>query len=381
MRFQPMQWALVAAPLFFMTTNANGQLLWSEDFDSYAAGSLIEYQGGWTDWWLGPQGLSQVSNAQALSGANSGAIILGSDTVYNFDGLQGGNNEDAPNCGEWTFTGWVYTPSGGIGQNYFIILNNYNGAGLNTQWSAQVCFNWVTSQVECDCGSGVPDTATLLTDQWVELRVEVDLDQDVLLSTDNTFVFYNNVLLGSYPWSAGVFGQDMHTENKIEALDLYPSPGASTLFWDDLSLTQTATGSCPVGTNYCLSTVNSSGNSATISASGSPSISNNDLVLEATGLPVNNDQPGLFIAGPTQATIPFFNGFLCVNPNGLQRFAVINVSSNGTITEPVDYNTSAAGGLNVAAGMTYNYQRWNRDPAAGGANANFSDGIAIVHTP
>jgi len=137
----------------------------------------------------------------------------------------------------------------------------------------------------------------------------------------------------------------------------------------------------PIGTNYCLSTINSSGFAATIAASGSASISANDLVLGATGLPINNDQPGTFLAGPTQATIPFFDGFLCVAPNGLQRFAVINVSTNGTITEPIDYNTSAAGGLNVVAGMTYNYQRWNRDPAAMGLNANFSDGLAIVHTP
>ncbi len=50
-------------------------------------------------------------------------------------------------------------------------------------------------------------------------------------------------------------------------------------------------------------------------------------------------------------------------------------------SESVDYGTSSAGGLNVVAGASYFYQRWNRDPAGGGGNANFSDGYEIAHTP
>ena len=381
MRVQSIQWALVAAPMLFMTAIASGQVLWSDNFDAYANGSPIGGQGGWTGWWLSGPGPSQVTNAQSNSSPHSAAIISGSDTVYNWDGDQGGTNARAPVCGEWEMTAQVYVPSGGSGDNYFIVLNNYNGLGLNTEWSVQVQFNMSAGIVDCDCGAVAPVTPAILFDQWVELSFTVDLDQDPLLATDNTFVYYDGNLLGSYPWSGGVFGQDSHVANKIEALDLYPTAGSSTIFWDDISLTQTANGSCPIGTNYCISTVNSSGSAATISASGSASISNNDLVLTSSNLPVNNDQPGTFLAGPTQATIPFFNGFLCVSPNGLQRFAVINVSSGGTITEVIDYATSAAGGLNVVAGSSYNYQRWNRDPMAGGLNANFSDGLEIVHTP
>ena len=110
----------------------------------------------------------------------------------------------------------------------------------------------------------------------------------------------------------------------------------------------------------------------------SGSISPNDLVLTADSLP---SQPGIFIAGPTQAQVPFFNGFLCIHPIGLQRFLDASPAAGGTITESVDYATSAAGGLNVVAGSSYNYQRWNRDPAGGGGNANFSDGIEILHAP
>jgi hypothetical protein len=138
-----------------------------------------------------------------------------------------------------------------------------------------------------------------------------------------------------------------------------------------------------IGVNYCISTINSTAAASTISASGSGSISANNLVLSADNLP---SQPGIFIAGPSQAQIPFFNGFLCVNSTGLQRFQNVNVPAGGVITETVDYATSASvlgspGPLLVVAGQTYNYQRWNRDPAGGGGAANFSDGIEIAHTP
>jgi hypothetical protein len=132
------------------------------------------------------------------------------------------------------------------------------------------------------------------------------------------------------------------------------------------------------GTNYCLSTVNSTGAASTISASGSASIAANDLVLSADGLP---SQPGIFIAGPGQAQLPFFNGFLCVAQMGLQRFDDTTAPAGGVISEAVDFATSAPGGLNVMAGSNYYFQRWNRDPAAGGGNANFSDGIEILIEP
>lgn len=133
-----------------------------------------------------------------------------------------------------------------------------------------------------------------------------------------------------------------------------------------------------IGTNFCISVPNSTGSPATISGTGSASIAANDLVIRADNLPA---QPGIFIAGPSQAQLPFFDGFLCVAPNGLQRFLNTTAPSGGVISEAIDYASSAAGGLNVVAGSSYNYQRWNRDPAAGGSGANFSDGLEVLHTP
>ena len=86
-------------------------------------------------------------------------------------------------------------------------------------------------------------------------------------------------------------------------------------------------------------------------------------------------------AAPTQAQLAFFNGFLCIDPQGLQRFQIVTSPAGGSISEAVDYATSAPGGLNAVAGSSYHYQRWNRDPAGGGGNANFSNGLEIAHTP
>lgn len=133
-----------------------------------------------------------------------------------------------------------------------------------------------------------------------------------------------------------------------------------------------------VGTNYCLSVANSTGFASTMSATGSASISANDLVLRADNLPA---QPGIFIAGPGQAQIPFFNGFLCINPNGLQRFFSVASPTGGVVTEAVDLASAAAGGLNAMSGSSYFYQRWNRDPVGGGGNANFSDGLDVLYSP
>ena len=134
-----------------------------------------------------------------------------------------------------------------------------------------------------------------------------------------------------------------------------------------------------IGTPYCVSVVNSTGAGSSISASGSPSITANDLVLAASDLP--GGQAGMFLAGPTPTQVPFSNGFLCIAPSGLQRFSVASAPSGGTIIEAVDLAASAPGGLDAVAGQSDFYQRWYRDPAAGGGLTSFSNGLEVTYLP
>jgi hypothetical protein len=142
-----------------------------------------------------------------------------------------------------------------------------------------------------------------------------------------------------------------------------------------------------IGNEYCalVSTQFSTGSSSTISATGSASIMANDLVLSADNLP---DQPGIFIAGPVSENLTLYCGHRCIGSAGLQRFTNTTSPSGGVITEAVDYGTAAMGGLNVMAGATMSYQRWNRDPAGAAAcgigipsnTSNYSSAIEIQHT-
>ncbi len=129
------------------------------------------------------------------------------------------------------------------------------------------------------------------------------------------------------------------------------------------------------GTNYCIGAPNSTVAGASMSATGTDSVANNDLVLLAGPVP---DQPGVFFYGPDQVQVPFGNGFRCVGGQ-LNRLAV-EQAAGGVLSHALD-NTSppAAAGL-ITPGSTWHFQAWYRDPAAGGANFNLSDGYTILFT-
>ena len=99
-----------------------------------------------------------------------------------------------------------------------------------------------------------------------------------------------------------------------------------------------------------------------------------------------------FISGPGKASIPFFNGTLCVSPNGLQRMKpILTPDAAGMVHLSVDLAaqaqtpTGVCGPLNVVAGAQYNFQYWTRDPCAlmqgQPTPANFSSAIGICFTP
>lgn len=130
-----------------------------------------------------------------------------------------------------------------------------------------------------------------------------------------------------------------------------------------------------LGTNYCLSTINSTGASATMGANGSGRISANNLTLCAIGVP-QVPGIGIFIAGPGLTQQPIFDGFLCINPVGLERINVITPPVANKVTQTIDLTM-----LSVTAGLPFHFQHWFRDPNAGGTGANLTDGIIIDITP
>lgn len=183
---------------------------WADDFESYALGSGLHGQGGWAGWEGNAGADAYVTDAYALSGTQSVEIISTSDIVQEFSGYT---------SGVWDFVAWQYIPGNHTGDTYFIMLNTY-GVGVHN-WSVQVQFSGgvVTSQNE-------NTTLPWITDQWVEIKVEIDLD------TDQQSIYYGGTLLSQKSWSDGVSGGGALN---IGAVDLF-SDGADTVYYDDCSL-------------------------------------------------------------------------------------------------------------------------------------------------
>jgi hypothetical protein len=190
---------------------------WADNFDSYPTGQNLQGVGGWKGWFNNPTATAFTTDLFSRSAPNSVEITGTSDLVREFSGA---------NSGLWVMTAWQYIPGNLVGSTYFILLNQYDDAGANLNWSTQL-----------ECGNGVIEsefenlTLPLIFDQWVEIRVEIDLDVDV------QNIYYDGTLLSSKSWTGGVTGGGLPT---IGAIDLFGND-ASPIYYDDIVLDGGAT--------------------------------------------------------------------------------------------------------------------------------------------
>ncbi len=187
---------------------------WSDNFDSYAVGPLNI--GGWDGWDGSPSAYGTVTTAQSRSAPNSIGVGPGSDAVRLFSGID---------SGAWTMTCHVYIP-GNLDETSYFILNNDYAHGGPYDWAVEIDMdplNGYAKDVFRDPNGDL--LALLVYDQWVEIRVDFDLD-------NNTGdVYYNGQLIGTGVWDAysgsGIL--------ELEAIDLY-APHNGTVFYDDFVL-------------------------------------------------------------------------------------------------------------------------------------------------
>lgn len=149
------------------------------------------------------------------------------------------------------------------------------------------------------------------------------------------------------------------------------------LYAQNIDVDGTLGNGSPCGwSNYCLTSPNSVGSGALISASGSASVALNSLVLKASGCPLNKSC--LFFYGPNAtAGTPFQNGFLCVS-GGFYRLPVTNTGPSGAPQTVLDITNPPAIGGQITAGSTWRFQLWYRDPIAPPAGVNLSDALAVT---
>ena len=199
-----------------------------DNFDSYAAGSVIPAGNSWVGWGTPTAASMIVTAGPAYSGPNSLAAIggAGTDQVLEFG--------YGPKVGVWEFTTMTFVPSAGkAGETYFNLMNKFDQVGGDYNWSG-VGVHWNMIAANAKEGKiyndNTPDGSELpiLFDQWVEVKASIYL-------TSNTCeVFYGGVSLATAAWSdrAAPFG--------IEVMDIYPiSNDASVIYYDDIGLVQT----------------------------------------------------------------------------------------------------------------------------------------------
>lgn len=194
-----------------------------ENFDSYVAGSEIIGQGGWEGWLGDPNAGALVDDAFSVSPDNSINIQTTTDIVRQFSGYT---------SGVYTVTAQQYIPADFAGQSFFILQNTYVGT---TNWSTQVTFDSATGQA---ANTGLtPGSVPYVTGEWVEIRVEIDLDADT-----QTF-FYDDQQLYTGTWTEEVSGAGALN---IASMNLFAN-GASPVYYDDITI------EAPQGADYAVS--------------------------------------------------------------------------------------------------------------------------------
>ncbi len=156
------------------------------------------------------------------------------------------------------------------------------------------------------------------------------------------------------------------------------SPGLDNTFGYGLvNANQALALACGSPVNYCVTSPNSVGPGAVMGWSGTQSVSSKDLVLIVSGAPPNST--GLVFYGTNPIQIPFGNGFRCVGGTVI-RMTPIPVNSFGDAVQPIDL-AHLPQGQHFVAGDTRLFQFWYRNPSAGGAGFNLSDGLSVTFCP
>jgi hypothetical protein len=168
-------------------------VVWSDNFDSYTLGQLLDGtsdDGGWNLCGCPYQSDgAYVVDDQFLSSPHSVEIAGYTDIIHEFTGI---------NSGVWTFSDWIYIPTDSTCVSA-ICLDSYHPIpwdDWNLMRQLGVIFNGEDGTVEC-LPSAPP--LTLIKGQWVELRVEIDLEADWLEC------YYDNELLIEKKWTDDIF--------------------------------------------------------------------------------------------------------------------------------------------------------------------------------
>jgi len=206
---------LTAAVLLCMGATASADF--SDNFDSYLTGSLVQGQGGWEGWggdnaYGGPAVSTHASSL--LNSVEIGGNFA--DLVHPFSGYTSGTV---------FLTSDLYVPSSSdSGDSYWIWLNQYSG-GFN--WSIQVQINLTTGQIVGTSGStggGTFFSTPIVYDQWVQLKAIVNLD-----ANSYDCLYGSAVIADNGVW----YGNAAN----VAAIDLFSNGATTPVYFDNVAIT------------------------------------------------------------------------------------------------------------------------------------------------
>lgn len=166
----------------------------------------------------------------------------------------------------------------------------------------------------------------------------------------------------------------------------YNEAGAAMVahrYFDALTAEFGPGGEGTLGERYCVSTPNSTGNAATITATGRLSVAANDLTLGLAYLPAQ--RPAAFITSRVQGFVPGLgdasNGNLCL-AGQIDRFVapgqIVFADLHGRAALTLDLASFPDGAATsaVLTGETRFFQAWYRDAA--GVGSNLTGGLELT---
>jgi len=203
-----LKYSVAAFVLVCMCASASAAVLYFEDFESYAAGTSLHEINGWEGWYGAAGSAASASGQQAYNGTKSVVVKGGTDAARVFDITEG----------KWVLTAQQYIPSGTSGETRFHMQNTYrNGAiGRSVQWSFSLSDGVIGDDYD------LAASASIIYNEWVELKLVIDLDNDLLEQ------YYNGKLFSTRAWvNSGT--------SQIQSINLFGN-GASSIYYDDIQI-------------------------------------------------------------------------------------------------------------------------------------------------
>jgi len=204
---------LLASTLLAALAMQSQTVIFSDDFETYTAGTGISAQSANWDTWDGSNGPDAMVSADfANSGVNSVKVQnTTTDCVLPIGPF---------NSGKYDVRWKMFIPTGSAGA-YFNALHNWANNNTNYQWAVDVFFT-NTGVVNVTSGAAAAtNVATVPIGQWFDCQVTADMDADV------GKVYLQGVVVAEWQWSLnnanGAAGL-----NQLAAVNFYGTNASNT---------------------------------------------------------------------------------------------------------------------------------------------------------